>query len=92
MDRNLTDFATEMENEVQTFCISFINLQLIFQAKNFDNLWAVQARRALLFRILDKWVKKNSKEAIVEKLVIALSVSGFMDVKLRVEKLLEMNL
>ena len=85
MDRNLTDFATEMENEIQTFCILFISLQFIFQAKNFDNLWAVQARRALLFRILDKWVKMNSEKAIVEKLVNALSVSGFMDVKLRVE-------
>ena len=81
-----------MENEVETFCILFISLQLNFQAKNFDNLWAVQARRAFLFRILDKWVKMNSEKAIVEKLVNALSVSGFMDVKLRVEKLLEMNL
>ena len=69
LDRNLTDFATEMENEIQTFCILFISLQFIFQAKNFDNLWAVQARRALLFRILDKWVKMNSEKAIVEKLV-----------------------
>ena len=42
--------------------------------------------------MLDKWVKKNSEEAVVEKLVTALSVSGFLDVKLRVEKLLEMNL
>ena len=64
----------------------------ILQSKNFDNHWSESARRALLFLFLDKWVKKNSEEAVVEKLVTALSVSGFLDVKLRVEKLLEMNL
>ena len=43
----------------------------------------------MVSRILDQWVKESQEEAVVEKLVTALGVSGFMDVKLRVEKILE---
>ena len=62
---------------------------MVFQAKNFTNLWSMTARRAMVTRILDKWVKEYQEEAVVEKLVTALGVSGFMDVRLRVKKILE---
>ena len=52
----------------------------------------MHARREALIRILDEWVKEYCEEAVVENLMAALSVSGFMDVKLRVEKLIEKNL
>ena len=52
----------------------------------------MRARRRALIRILDQWVKEYHEEAVVEKLLAALSVSGFFDVKLRVEKLVEKNL
>ena len=43
-------------------------------------------------KIMEEWVKVNNKEPTVQRLLSALSVPGFMDVKLRVEKLLEKNL
>ena len=62
------------------------------QAKSFEQLWTVSARRAVLNKIMEEWVKVNNKEPTVQRLLSALSVPGFMDVKLRVEKLLEKNL
>jgi hypothetical protein len=63
------------------------------QAKSFEQLWTVSARRAVLNKIMEEWVKvNNNKEPTVQRLLSALSVPGFMDVKLRVEKLLEKNL
>ena len=61
------------------------------QAKNFDNLWSVPARRALLIDILDEWTKECREQAVLEKLMTALSAPGFLDVKLRIEKLVEKN-
>ena len=55
-------------------------------------MWTVSARRAVLNKIMEEWVKVNTKEPTVQRLLSALSVPGFMDVKLRVEKLLERNL
>jgi len=60
-------------------------------AKSFDKLWAEKARRAVLKKIMDEWVNKHNREPTVEKLLSALTVPGFMDVKFRVEKLLEKN-
>ena len=40
---------------------------------------------------MDEWVTKPNREPTVEKLMSALTVPGFMDVKFRVEKLLEKN-
>ena len=54
-----------------------------------SNLWAVSARRSMVKSILDHWVKEYREEAVVEKLVTALGAAGFMDVKLRVEQLVE---
>merc|ERR1711892_1530309 len=60
-------------------------------AKNFDNLWSAPARRKVLYKILEEWEKENSKKTTVQKLMGALSVPGFMDVRLRVEDLLKRN-
>merc|ERR1711892_239448 len=60
-------------------------------AKNFDNLWCAPARRKVLYKILEEWEKENSKKTTVQKLMGALSVPGFMDVRLRVEDLLKRN-
>ena len=54
-------------------------------------MWAEKARRAVLKKIMDEWVTKPNREPTVEKLMSALTVPGFMDVKFRVEKLLEKN-
>lgn len=43
-------------------------------------------------KIMDEWQTKQSREPTVEKLLSALSVPGFMDVKFRVIKLLEKNI
>ena len=64
---------------------------LSFKAKNYDNLWSAPARRKVLYKILEEWEKENSKKTTVQKLMGALSVPGFMDVKLRVEDLLKRN-
>ena len=62
-------------------------------------------RRNFLLAILDQWVKVTftrhpdktlsiqecGDEATVGDLLEALSIPGFMDVKLRVEKLMKMN-
>ena len=61
------------------------------QAKSFDKLWGERARRVLLRKIMEEWVTADNKEQTVNKLLSALSVPGFMDVKIRVEKLLEKN-
>lgn len=61
------------------------------QAKSFDKLWAERARRVLLKKIMEEWVTADTKEQTVHRLLSALSVPGFMDVKIRVEKLLEKN-
>jgi len=61
-------------------------------AKSYDKLWAEKARRAVLKQIMDEWQSKQNREPTVQKLLSALSVPGFMDVKFRVIKLLEKNL
>merc|ERR1712032_972564 len=52
------------------------------QAKNYENLWEVHVRRNFLLAILDQWVKECGDEATVGDLLEALSIPGFMDVKL----------
>ena len=61
------------------------------QAKDNDHLWSPKARKKLLVAILEEWVNKNSKKTTVKKLMKALSLPGFFDVKLRVELLLLKN-
>ena len=64
----------------------------IWQAKNYENLWEVHVRRAILVDIMDHWATTSGDQANVEMLLEALSVPGFMDIKLRVEKLLQRNI
>ena len=72
---------------------SLFYIEYAFQkAKNYDNLWEVHIRRGILIQIMDQWTMLLSDNANVEILLEALSVPGFMDVKLRVEKLLEQNI
>ena len=54
-------------------------------------MWTVGARRAVLNKIMEEWVAVQKKEPTVRRLMRALSVPEFMDVKLRVETLLERN-
>ena len=61
------------------------------QAKSNERLWKASARRAVLNKILDEWVAGKKKEPTVRRLLKALSVPEFMDVKLRVETLLRRN-
>ena len=51
----------------------------------------MSARRAVLNKIMEEWVTVQKKEPTVRRLMRALSVPEFMDVKLRVETLLERN-
>ena len=54
-------------------------------------MWGERARRVLLRKIMEEWVTADNKEHTVHRLLSALSVPGFMDVRIRVEKLLEKN-
>ena len=51
----------------------------------------MSARRAVLTKIMEEWVAVQKKEPTVRRLMRALSVPEFIDVKLRVETLLERN-
>ena len=68
-----------------------LTIEFIFQAKSDAQLWSARARRKVLQAILNEWVKFNSKKTTVRKLMSALSVPDWFDVKLRVEKMLEEN-
>ena len=63
----------------------------VFQAKSNDHLWSRKARQKLLLCIMDEWSKISTKKTTVKTLMTALSQPGFLDVKLRVEKLLLKN-
>jgi len=60
-------------------------------AQNDDNLWSERARRKVILAIISEWLKGNSKKTTVKKLLSALNGPGWFDVKLRVEKLLLVN-
>ena len=62
-----------------------------FKAQNDDNLWSERARRKVILAIISEWLKGNSKKTTVKKLLSALSGPGWLDVKLRVEKLMLLN-
>ena len=64
-------------------------IYLKFQAKSNEKLWTVGARRAVLNKIMEEWVTVQNREPTVRRLMRALSVPEFMDVRLRVETLLE---
>ena len=54
-------------------------------------MWAERARRKVILAIISEWLKGNSKKTTVKKLMSALNGPGWFDVKLRVEKLLLVN-
>ena len=54
-------------------------------------LWALPARRELVVVLLDTWVDKCQEEATVEVLLAALDHPNFKDVKLRIEKLINLS-
>jgi hypothetical protein len=92
LDKALIKIAKEGDKNVCILLHSGVAVIFIsFKAKNFDNLWSAPARRKVLYKILEEWEKENSKKTTVQKLMGALSVPGFMDVKLRVEDLLKRN-
>ena len=68
-----------------------MKVSFVFQAKNDDNLWSERARRKVISAIISEWLKGNSKKTTVKKLMSALNGPGWFDVKLRVEKLLLVN-
>lgn len=68
---------------ITTFCL--------FQAQNDDNLWSERSRRKVILAIIHEWLKGNYKKTTVKRLLSALSGPGWFDVKLRVEKLLLVN-
>ena len=95
LDKTLLAVAREGDKNVSSLgliiCTFPPYLVIYFKAKNFDNLWSAPARRKVLYKILEEWEKENSKKTTVQKLMGALSVPGFMDVRLRVEDLLKRN-
>ena len=91
LSKDIAKVAKEKYNEVIIALNSRNADHILFQAKDNDHLWSRKARRKLLLHILKEWVKANSKKTTVKKLMTALSLPGFFDVKLRVEKLLLKN-
>ena len=59
------------------------------QAKD-DKLWSLTARREVVNKVLDDWVKECDDEATVEVLLTALNYPDFKDVKLRIESLIHL--
>ena len=92
LNKDVAKKAKTKESEVIKESITkYPECILNLQAKSYDHLWSPKARRKLLIYILDEWVKNNSKKTTVKKLMSALSLPGFFDVKLRVELLLLKN-
>ena len=91
LNKDIAKVAKEKYNEVRIALNSRDDDHILFQAKDNDHLWSRKARRKLLLHILKEWVKVNSKKTTVKKLMTALSLPEFFDVKLRVEKLLLKN-
>merc|ERR1712083_298598 len=54
-------------------------------------LWALEARRSLVLDLLDCWVEKCERSATVEALLTALSHPNFKDMKIRVERMINMS-
>jgi len=61
------------------------------EAKSTDNLWTSRSRRMMLELIIEEWISCNRKRPTVKRLMSALSEPEFLDVKLKVERLLEQN-
>lgn len=73
LDRNLLELAKEEDKD----------------AKSFEQLWTERRRRAVMHKILEEWVKEHSEGATVSRLLSALGAAAHMDIRLRVEKLVE---
>ena len=68
-----------------------IKLNLFLQAKTTDKGWTSRSRRRLIEFIIDEWVSGRRKRPTVRRLLAALSAPEFLDVKIKVESLLEEN-
>lgn len=92
LNKDLVKLAKERAVLV-SIIFDFDNIQknVLLQAKNDDNLWSERARRKVISAIISEWLKGNSKKTTVKKLMSALNGPGWFDVKLRVEKLLLVN-
>lgn len=55
-----------------------------------EKLWSLSARREVVHKVLEEWIKECDEEATVEVLLTALSYPDFKDVKLRIEKLIHL--
>ena len=64
----------------------------LLQAKGDGQLWSPSARRKVMYGIMEEWLKTNPNKTTVKKLLSALSLPGWLDVKLRVEALLLENI
>ena len=89
LDKTLVGMAKETDKEVMVVMMNLVYIMI--QAKSNERLWTVSARRAVLTKIMEEWLAVQKKEPTVRRLMRALSVPEFMDVKLRVETLLERN-
>ena len=63
----------------------------IFQAKGDEQLWCPRVQRKVIYAIVDEWLVLNSNKTTVKKLLSALGLPDWMNVKLRVETLLLEN-
>ena len=92
LNKDLVKVAKERSDHVIIKFSKLIQNQLFyFKAQNDDNLWSERARRKVILAIISEWLKGNSKKTTVKKLLSALSGPGWLDVKLRVEKLMLLN-
>ena len=64
-------------------------LHKYFQAKE-EKLWSLSARREVVHKVLEEWIKECDEEATVEVLLTDLSYPDFKDVKLRIEKIIHL--
>jgi len=55
-----------------------------------EKLWSLTARREVVSKVLEDWVKECEDEATVEVLLTALNYPDFKDVKLRIETLIHL--
>ena len=91
LNKDLVKLAKERSVLVsRTHVLLFIIYVNHLQAQNDDNLWCERARRKVILAIISEWLK-GSKKTTVKKLLSALNGPGWFDVKLRVEKLLLVN-
>ena len=90
LNKDLVKLAKERSDLVSTHITQLTQINVSdFQAQN-DDMWSERSRRKVILAIISEWLK-GSKKTTVKKLLSALNGPGWFDVKLRVEKLLLVN-